>query len=506
MEMIVRFAPSPTGGLHIGGVRTALYNYLLVKKYGGKLILRIEDTDQQRFVEGAEQYIIDALAWCGIVFDEGPHIEGGKVGPYRQSERKAIYQQYTQELIEKGFVYYAFDTPEELEAMRQKMEAEKQPQAQYNAISRQYMKNSLTLSKEEVQQRISAGEAYVVRIKMPENQEITFYDEVRGQVTVNTTTLDDKVMMKADGLPTYHLANIVDDHLMGINLVIRGEEWLPSAPAHIYLYQCLGWDLPKFAHLPLILRKDGNGKLSKRAGDTVFPLTWKDAEGFKEKGYLPEALINFLAFVGWNPGTEQEIMTIDEMAQFFSLEKIGKSGARFDETKLEWFNKTYLQHKPFAEIALQLEAALQKAGFQENEFSPEYQEKAFSLMKERISFVKQVVENGYYLFDTPASYDVPFIVKKWTEVGKENVQKIANLWEETPESDWNHHALHENFQTYIKENGIKNGEVLPQLRLVLTGASGGPSVFEIAELIGKSESVIRIKENISQIEKLKAEN
>ena len=372
-EVRVRFAPSPTGPLHIGGVRTALYNYLFAKKNGGKMILRIEDTDQTRFVEGAEQYIINSLKWCGIEFDESV-VAGGEFGPYKQSERKAIYLPYAEQLLKEGFAYYAFDTSEELTAMRERMKAAGVPSPQYNAVTRTTMQNSLALSEDEVKKRMDAGEAYVVRIKMPRNEEVKLNDIIRGWVVVNTNYMDDKVIFKSDGLPTYHLANVVDDYKMKISHVIRGEEWLPSAPLHVLLYKYLGWEdaMPEFAHLPLILKPDGNGKLSKRDGDRlgfpVFPTQWMNPEtkeissGYRESGYIKEAFINMLAFLGWNPGTTQEIFSMEELIESFSLDRVGKAGAKFDVDKTRWFNQQYLRAKSGEVLAKDLQVILKENG------------------------------------------------------------------------------------------------------------------------------------------------
>ncbi|MCH8317645.1 MAG: glutamate--tRNA ligase, partial [Bacteroidetes bacterium] len=373
----VRFAPSPTGPLHIGGLRTALYNYLFAKKMGGKMILRIEDTDQSRYVEGAEDYILEALEWCGIKLDEGPK-QGGKFAPYRQSERKSIYMEYAQNLVDNGFAYYAFDTPEELDAMRQRLHAAKVASPQYNTITRNTMKNSITLPEDEVKTRIKS-QPFVIRLKVPRKEEIRFNDLVRGWVLVHSSAIDDKVLMKSDGMPTYHLANVVDDHLMEITHVIRGEEWLPSTPLHVLLYKYLGWEdtMPEFVHLPLLLRPDGNGKLSKRDaekyGFPIYPIEWKSPKnlkseirnpkpekGFRESGYLPEAVINFLAFLGWNPGTQQELFTLKELIKAFSIERIGKAGAKFDIEKAKWYNQQYLRSNPDKELAQYLLEAIKK--------------------------------------------------------------------------------------------------------------------------------------------------
>src|SRR5690554_6869094 len=419
----VRFAPSPTGALHIGGVRTALYNYLFAKKHNGKFVLRIEDTDQNRFVPGAEDYIKDSLEWLGLIPDESPWT-GGPDSPYRQSERKSIYMQYAMDLIEKGHAYYAFDTPEELEAMRERLAAARVVSPQYNSITRTQMKNSLTLPEDEVKERLASGEPYVIRIKVPRKEEIRLNDLIRGWVLVHSNTLDDKVLMKSDGMPTYHLANIVDDHLMGITHVIRGEEWLPSAPLHVLLYKYLGWEdtMPEFAHLPLLLKPDGNGKLSKRdaekQGFPIFPLSWPDpttgevAVGFREAGYLPEALVNFLAFLGWNPGTEQELFTLDDLVGSFSLERINKAGARFDIQKAQWYNQQYLRRKSPEALAAYLLESLAAEGI---ECSREKAVAVAGLMQDRITFPREIWEQGKYFFRPPESYDEKVASKKWNE-------------------------------------------------------------------------------------------
>ena len=418
MKVRVRFAPSPTGPLHIGGVRTALYNYLFAKKNGGDLLLRIEDTDQGRFVPGAEEYIIEAFRWLGIKFDEGVGI-GGAHAPYRQSERKELYRKYADELIDKGFAYYAFDSAADLEAKRKECEAVKKT-FQYDVNSRMQMCNSLTLSKEEVEKRINGGEQYVIRFKYPENVDVVVDDLIRGLVKINTSLLDDKVLYKSDGMPTYHLANVVDDHLMEITHVIRGEEWLPSVPLHAMLYKAFGWEAPRFAHLPLLLKPDGNGKLSKRDGDRlgfpVFPLEWHDpksgeiSSGYREKGYLPEAVINFLALLGWNSGTEQEFFTLDELVERFSIEKISKSGAKFDLEKAKWFNHHYIQLLPDEKLAEQLLPVLAEKNI---ELPFEKVVSGVAMIKERVHFTTELWEQCHYLFEAPKSYDEQAIKKRW---------------------------------------------------------------------------------------------
>ena len=418
MEQVrVRFAPSPTGPLHIGGVRTALYNYLFAKKNGGTFILRIEDTDQTRFVEGAEEYIMESLKWCGIIVDEGIR-EGGNYGPYRQSDRKAIYRQYADILIDKGDAYYAFDTPEELETLRS--ESEKAGNTFiYNAAVREKLNNSVSLKETEWKEKLEKGEPYVIRYKMPHNEDIHFDDIIRGHIVVNTSTLDDKVLFKSDGMPTYHLANIVDDHLMEISHVIRGEEWLPSLPLHIMLYRSFGWDPPLFAHLPLLLKPDGKGKLSKRDGDKmgfpVFPLFWpygETAKGYREEGYYPEAFVNMLALLGWNPGTEQEIFSMDELIDAFSIERVGKSGSRFDPEKAKWFNHQYLQKKTNTQLAIEFREFLRAQGYHVDIVRLET---LIGLVKERVSFVKDIWDQTDFFFKAPETYDQEVIKKRWKE-------------------------------------------------------------------------------------------
>ena len=429
----VRFAPSPTGPLHIGGVRTALYNFLFAKHFNGDFVLRIEDTDQTRFVPGAEDYIIESLKWCGICPNEGQGFGGGK-GPYRQSERKGLYKEYVDLLIERGHAYYAFDSGDELDEMRENAKQMKMPNWQYNGVTRSSMKNSLTLPAEEVKSRLESNEEYTVRIKMPRNEEVRFHDEIRGWVIVNTNNMDDKVLFKSDGMPTYHMANVVDDYLMEISHVIRGEEWLPSAPLHVLLYRYLGWEesMPKFAHLPLILKPDGNGKLSKRDGDRlgfpVFPLEWSDpttqeiSSGYREKGYFPEAFVNMLAFLGWNPGTSQEIFSIDELVSAFSLERVGKSGAKFDPDKTKWFNQQYLRAKPNEELGQML------ANFVEGEFDGAFLSNVAGMMKERASFPFELA-SGDYFFSPPLEYDEKTQRKKWKTETPERMKALAVAFE-----------------------------------------------------------------------------
>ncbi len=502
----VRFAPSPTGPLHIGGVRTALYNYLFAKKHGGDFLLRIEDTDQGRFVEGAEDYIVKALSWCGITPNEGPEY-GGSCGPYRQSERKNIYRAYADRLIAEGKAYYAFDTPEDLDDMRDKLKAAKVASPQYNSITRETMRNSLTMSADDVQKNMDSGMAYVIRFKMPRNTDVKVYDIIRGWVVVNTNQLDDKVLFKSDGMPTYHLANIVDDHLMEITHVIRGEEWLPSAPLHIMLYEAFGWKAPEFAHLPLLLRPDGNGKLSKRDGDRlgfpVFPLDWTDKEtgekssGYKERGYFPEAFINMLALLGWNPGTPQEIFTLDELVDSFSLERVGKAGAKFDADKTKWFNQQYLRAKSDDELA----AAIAPLTKQMNLRSDiEYLREVCRLMKERASFIPEIVEKGIYLFAAPTIYDEQTVSKKWKDA--ESSAYMQELLQEfIGVSSFDAITLEATFKGFLEKKGVGMGAILPNLRLLITGEGMGPGLFEIMALLGKENSIERMKKGIEILPK-----
>lgn len=503
----VRFAPSPTGPLHIGGVRTALYNYLFAKKNGGKMILRIEDTDQKRYVDGAEQYILDSLEWCGIHLDESI-IHGGKYGPYRQSQRKEIYRPYAEQLVNNGFAYYAFDTAEELTLMRERMKKAGVTSPQYNSVTRSTMKNSLSLSDDEVKKRLNNEEPYVIRIKMPRNHEVKLFDVIRGWVVVNTNKMDDKVIFKSDGMPTYHLANVVDDYLMKISHVIRGEEWLPSAPLHVLLYEYLGWksQQPQFAHLPLLLKPDGNGKLSKRDGDRlgfpVFPLNWKNPEtgeislGYKEGGYLPEAFINMLAFLGWNPGTPQEIFSIDDLCETFTLDRVGKSGAKFDFDKTKWFNQQYLRSKSKLELAEMLQVILKK-----NDISAElsYVANVCQQLKERATFIKDMWSEGKYYFQPPKSYDDKVIRKKWDNDIKDVLNELKI--ELTELVDFSAENIETVFKLFLEKKKIKMGVLLPVLRVSLTGLAMGPSLFNIAELIGKKETLFRIDTAIKKITK-----
>lgn len=504
-EVRVRFAPSPTGPLHIGGVRTALYNYLFAKNKGGKMILRIEDTDQARFVEGAEQYIIESLKWCGIEFDESV-VAGGDFGPYKQSERKELYLPYAEQLVKDGFAYYAFDTTEELTAMRERMKAAGVPSPQYNAVTRTTMQNSLALSEDEVKIRMDAGETYVIRIKMPRNEEVKLNDIIRGWVVVNTNNMDDKVIFKSDGMPTYHLANIVDDYMMKISHVIRGEEWLPSAPLHVLLYRYLGWEdaMPQFAHLPLILKPDGNGKLSKRDGDRlgfpVFPTEWMNPEtkeissGYRESGYISEAFINMLSFLGWNPGTTQEIFSMEGLIEAFSLERVGKAGAKFDFDKTRWFNQQYLRSKSKEELAQDLQIILKENGV---EAEDNFVETVCEQLKERATFVKDMWEEGKYYFAAPTSYDEKTIRKKWKEDTPKYVSELKDKLSVL--SDFSSENIEVEFKKYLEENELGMGRLLPAFRVCLTGLAMGPSLFDIASLLGKEETIKRMETALEKI-------
>ena len=502
----VRFAPSPTGPLHMGGVRTALFNYLFAKKHGGEFLLRIEDTDQNRFVPGAEEYIIESLNWCGLLFDEGPGV-GGNFGPYRQSERKSLYKQYADQLIESGWAYYAFDTPEELEKLR--LEAEQKGEVfSYGIQTRGSLCNSLNLSKEEVDNRLKSGEHFVVRFKMPENTDVTENDIIRGEVTFNTSVLDDKVIYKWDGMPTYHLANVVDDHLMEISHVIRGEEWLSSMPLHVLLYRALGWEesRPRFAHLPLILKPVGKGKLSKRDGDKmgfpVFPLVWNDPasgetfHGYREDGYFPEAFINLLALLGWNPGTEQEFFSLEELAGIFSLERVVKSGSRFDPEKAKWFNRHYFQQKTIVELAELFKPVLKEKGVS---VSDDTVCKVIAEVKERCQFVNEIWNQSSFFFTVPESYDAKTIEKRWLAETPAQLTEICGVFE-TVES-WEQSLIKEAFSNFMNEKGWNFGAVMNPLRLCLVGGNVGPDLFKICEILGKEETISRIKIAIKTIEK-----
>lgn len=569
-KMRLRFAPSPTGTLHIGGVRTALYDYLLAKKHGGTFVLRIEDTDQKRYVEGAEDYIVKALEWCGLTPDEGPNI-GGDYGPYRQSERKDIYQKYMQQLLDDGHAYYAFDTEEELDAMRENVKAAGKHSFQYDASTRMMMRNSLSLPEADVKVLLDNNTPYTIRFKMPENQSVTVNDLIREEVTFQTNELDDKVLMKSGGLPTYHLANIVDDYLMKITHVIRGEEWLPSTGLHVMMYRCFGWEdsMPQFAHLPLILKPapstyitkktkdkfaesfseefmkstdlemsmgevkkivqqvfsnpkdiqgqlkigkndDGKkkavkeflknamyGKLSKRDGDRlgfpVFPLSWKGKSeddsfvGFQEIGFDANAVNNFLVFLGWNPGTEQEIFSMKEMISAFSLERVGKSGAKFDYEKARWFNQQYLMNKEDGKIAEELGELLAKKGVGA---PTDFLKKVAAMMKERVHFIPEMLDAAYYLFEPIKSYDDKMIQKRWKPENKEKMDILADKIKHI--SSFDAESIEKTVKQFMEDHELGFGEVLPILRLAVSGTTMGPSVFDIMTLLGHEETVDRM--------------
>ena len=557
MSVRVRFAPSPTGPLHMGGVRTALFNYLFARKNQGTMILRIEDTDQGRFVPGAEEYIMESLAWCGIEIDEGIK-EGGKYGPYRQSDRKAIYKQYSDQLIESGWAYYAFDTPQELEGRRQDAEgrgqkAEGKNQEEgvgnksqgafaYDTVTRMSLRNSLTLTAEEVRSLLASGASYVVRFRMPENHEIIMQDIIRGEVRVSTMTIDDKVLFKSDGMPTYHLANVVDDHLMEITHVIRGEEWLPSLPLHVMLYRAFGWTdtMPQFAHLPLILKPSGNGKLSKRDGDKlgfpVFPINWNNPEtnevysGYREAGYFDDAFVNILALLGWNDGTDKEIYSMDELIEAFSLERVGKSGSRFDPEKAKWFNHQYMLLKSDEEIAerflkaqgSRLEAQVKAQGTRleaqvsskeegDNTMTEEEWDrvvKIVSLVKERAEFVKDIWSQSWFFFEAPTTYDQAVIKKRWTPEMPAILKNITSLLQPYLSLEPRALSLYLSLEAveyeklikdFIAANSLNMGSVMNILRLCLVGSSMGPGVFDIMELLGPDEVVARIERAVEEI-------
>jgi len=494
----VRFAPSPTGALHIGGVRTALYNYLFAKQHGGDLIFRIEDTDSNRFVPGAEEYIIESFKWLGIKFDEGVSF-GGNYGPYRQSERRDIYKKYVQQLLDAGKAYIAFDTPEELNAKREEIK-----NFQYDASTRMMMRNSLAMPKEEVDKLIADGTQYVVRFKIEPGEEVHVDDLIRGDVKIMSDILDDKVLYKsADELPTYHLANIVDDHLMEVTHVIRGEEWLPSAPLHVLLYRAFGWadTMPRFAHLPLLLKPDGKGKLSKRDGDRlgfpVFPLEWHDpktgevSSGYRESGYLPEAVINFLALLGWNPGNDQEIMTMDEMVKLFDISKCSKAGAKFDYVKGTWFNHEYILHKTNEEIAALWAPVVAEHGVNE---SIERITEVVGMMKDRVNFVKELWDLCSFFFIAPETYDEKTIKKRWKEDSAETLTKLMAVLE--PLDDFSISHQEEVVMKWIEDNGYKTGDVMNAWRLTLVGEGKGPHMFDISAFLGKEETLNRMRKAI----------
>jgi glutamyl-tRNA synthetase len=499
MSVRVRFAPSPTGALHIGGIRTALYNYLFARQQGGQFLLRIEDTDQGRYVTGAEAYIIEALAWCGLIPDEGPE-QGGPVGPYRQSERKAIYAEYAQKLIANGAAYYAFDTPEELEAMRVRLQAEGVHSPTYDATTRNTMRNSLTLSSEEVNSLLQNNTPYVIRLWVQPDQEVTFTDEIRGDISFRTSDLDDKVLMKGDGMPTYHLANVVDDYLMKITHVIRGEEWLSSTPHHVLLYKGLGIEqTPTFAHLPLILKPNGKGKLSKRDGKQlgipVFPLSWDDPDpenqfdGFREKGFDPRAVVNFLAFLGWSPGTDQELFSLDQLIEAFSFRQVSKGGARFDYEKALWFNQQYIKQYSGEDLSNALKPWLPDTHAQGR--SDQYLEQAAVLMRERVHLLPEILTVGYYLFSDELDYDTAAIEKRVKPEGTAFLQNVFPSLIENLDS-WDRNLLEAAIKESIASAGLGLGAVMPVLRLAIAGTLQGPDLIDMMILLGKESVTLRI--------------
>ncbi len=501
----VRFAPSPTGPLHIGGVRTALYNYLFARHNGGEMILRIEDTDSRRFVPGAEDYINEALAWLGIKIDEGVR-EGGPHGPYRQSERRDIYREHVRMLLDAGKAYIAFDTPEELQAAR-----EATPNFQYDASTRGQMRNSLTMSAEEVERRIAEGEPYVVRFKIEPGREVAVDDLLRGRVTINSSVLDDKVLYKsADDLPTYHLANIVDDHLMEVSHVIRGEEWLPSAPLHFLLYEAFGWSdsRPEFVHLPLLLKPDGKGKLSKRDGDRlgfpVFPLDWRDPQsgdlthGYREGGYLPEAVVNFLALLGWNPGDDTELMDMDELIKRFSIEHCSRSGAKFAYEKGRWFNHEYIQKLDPERLTDLFTDVLKNHGVDTGSFSRDYIGRAAAMVKDRVSFIEELWANARFFFEAPTEYEAKSVKKRWTPDMPQHMKDLIGQLRALPTLESK--KAEEIILGWIKENGLHMGNVMNAWRLAVVGECKGPHMFDILELMGIDENVARIEAAIERIE------
>ncbi len=504
----VRFAPSPTGPLHIGGVRTALYNFLFARKLGGTMILRIEDTDQTRFVPGAEEYIVQSLAWCGLDFDESPE-KGGPHAPYRQSERSEIYRDYISRLIKNGHAYYAFDTELELSTLRDQAKANGGHTFQYDQQTRKTLQNSLTLPEPAWRKLMESGAPYVVRIRIPENEQVVVHDLIRGEVVVNTANLDDKVLFKSDGLPTYHLANVVDDYLMKISHVIRGEEWLPSAPLHLLLYRFFGWEdiMPRFAHLPLILKPDGNGKLSKRDGDRlgfpVFPTEWKDPKtdeiysGYRESGYLPEAVINILAHLGWNPGTEQELFTMAELIQQFSLERVGKHGSKFDPEKAKWFNHQYMQQKSDDELALLLEPYLRQHGVSP---SNDFLSKVIRVVRERAVLVPDLWNTSWFFFTRPEQYDQQVYQKIWLPA---TTGWISDFAKEVEKMDvFNKDTLHALVQEFTTSTGVKTGQLMNPLRLLMVGSNQGPGMMDLADILGKEEFLKRIETGMENLNRL----
>lgn len=501
----VRFAPSPTGGLHLGGVRTVLYNYLFAKKHNGDFVLRIEDTDQTRYVDGAEEYIQECLKWCGIEPDESP-LHGGDYSPYRQSERKELYRQYAEQLVKQGNAYYAFDTPEELEKMREQFKSDENPSPQYNFHTRSQMRNSLNMDEAEVQGLLAQGVQHVIRIKMPQDETLTFTDMIRGEVHFNSTLSDDKVLLKADGMPTYHLAVVVDDYLMKITHAFRGEEWLPSAPVHLLLWRYLGWEneMPRWAHLPLILKPDGHGKLSKRDGDRlgfpVFAMNWKDRKsgevttGFREMGFLPEAFLNMLAVLGWNDGTEQEVFTLEELIEKFSLEKVHKGGAKFDFEKAKWFNHEWIKRLPAQNLIVHVLNIFEQKGLKIDDSKK--LERVIDLVKERCTLLTDFYQQASFFFKAPETLDVDSVKPKWN---KDKALFFDILSEQfTVQEDWTAANIEALFKQTASDKGIKPGELQLPFRIMLVGGKFGPTVFDIAEIIGRGETIERIKKALSQ--------
>ncbi len=503
-QVRVRFAPSPTGGLHIGGVRTVLFNYLFAKKHKGTFVLRIEDTDQSRFVAGAEEYIFQCLAWCGLNPDESV-LKPGEYAPYRQSERKAIYWQYAQQLIAQGHAYYAFDTPEELEKMREQHKSEQNPTPQYNHSLRKHMRNSLTMSEQEVAAALTNNTPFVIRLKVPENRLLSLQDMIRGEVTFDTNLVDDKVLLKADGMPTYHLAVVVDDYLMKISHAFRGEEWLPSAPIHLLLWEYLGWQdaMPQWAHLPLILKPDGHGKLSKRDGDRlgfpVFAMNWEDPKtkelnkGFKEIGFLPEAFINMLALLGWNDGSGQELFSLDELIQQFDISRVHKGGAKFDYEKAKWFNHQYIQKLEHSALLEAVSPFVPSAFHGETKLM----ERVLPLIKDRLTLLSDIWEQSHFFFTNPEKIDTEAIQSKWDEAKKAFYVSLINAFEQM--STWNEAAIEATFNDVVANHAIKKGEVMLPFRIMLVGGKFGPGVFAIADLITKENCIKRIQNALQQL-------
>jgi len=492
----VRFAPSPTGGLHLGGVRTVLFNYLFAKQHNGDFVLRIEDTDQSRYVKGAEEYILECLEWCGLTPDESP-VAGGQYAPYRQSERKSIYREYAERLVGQGHAYYAFDTPEELDRNRKEI-----PNFQYGHAYRGTLRNSLSMPLHEVQQLIDAGEPHVIRIKMPDNEHIHFEDMIRGHVSFDTSQSDDKVLLKADGMPTYHLAVVVDDYLMKITHAFRGEEWLPSAPVHLLLWEYLGWkaDMPQWAHLPLILKPDGHGKLSKRDGARlgfpVYAMSWLDEKtgeltpGFRELGFLPEAFLNLLVMLGWNDGTENEIFTLDELIEKFSIERVNKAGAKFDFEKAKWFNAEWIKRSEGRRLKSDVKRILEDRGITIKD--EDYLITVIELVKERCTLLPDFYQQSSYFFEQPKEYDLNAVKPKWTDAKTEYFQSLIVVLSDS-EASIEAHDLEQNFKALAEEKGIKAGELMLPFRIMLVGGKFGPHVFDIAALLGKQETISRIE-------------